>query len=50
MKLKLKKMLALVLACTAVTASFAGCGKKEDKVYKVGICQLTQQQKGFRMR
>lgn len=42
MKLKLKKMLALVLACTAVTASFAGCGKKGDKVYKVGICQLVQ--------
>lgn len=40
--MKLKKVLALALACTTVAASFAGCGKKDDKVYKVGICQLVQ--------
>lgn len=41
--MKLKKILALTLACITVTASIAGCGKKdEDKAYKVGICQLVQ--------
>ncbi|MBQ9767201.1 MAG: ABC transporter substrate-binding protein [Lachnospiraceae bacterium] len=40
--MKLKKILALALACTTVVAGFAGCGEKEDKVYNIGICQLVQ--------
>lgn len=41
--MKLKKIFALVLACTTAMAGFAGCDENaEDKVYKVGICQLTQ--------
>lgn len=40
--MKMKKMIALALACATVTASFSGCGKKKDDVYEIGICQLVQ--------
>lgn len=40
--MKLKKMLALTMACITVMAGFAGCGEKEDEVYEIGICQLVQ--------
>lgn len=40
--MKLKKIMALTLACVMVMAGFAGCGQKKDEVYKVGICQLVQ--------
>lgn len=52
--MKLKKIAALVLGCTVVLSGLAGCKGKDDKVYKVGICQLTQHAaldaatKGFR--
>ncbi|MBQ8548986.1 MAG: ABC transporter substrate-binding protein, partial [Lachnospiraceae bacterium] len=42
MKVKGKKLAALALACVTLTAVLAGCGKKEDTVYKIGICQLAQ--------
>lgn len=40
--MKLKKVMALALACVTVVAGFAGCGKKADEVYEIGICQLVQ--------
>lgn len=40
--MKVKKIAALALACVTLTAALAGCGKKEDAVYKIGICQLAQ--------
>lgn len=40
--MKLRKIVAMTLACVTVMAGFAGCGKKEPDVYKVGICQLVQ--------
>ncbi|MBP3616640.1 MAG: ABC transporter substrate-binding protein [Lachnospiraceae bacterium] len=40
--MKVKKLIALTLACVTVMAGFAGCGKKNDEVYEIGICQLVQ--------
>lgn len=40
--MKLKKLLALALACTTIMTGFVGCGEKKDDVYSIGICQLVQ--------
>ncbi|MBQ8799473.1 MAG: ABC transporter substrate-binding protein [Lachnospiraceae bacterium] len=40
--MRVKKIVALALACVTLVAAFSGCGKKDDTVYKIGICQLVQ--------
>ena len=52
--MKAKKLTAVILAVVMLAAVFAGCGKKDDGKYTIGICQLVQHEaldaatKGFR--